>query len=182
MKIECPECHFSADVDPAKVPQGGDKLKTLKDGRIVLGVDSRNVGSFRRFDAGGTAADEALLRYRIRGGAAQIRCQRLFLPGETGETVSAGKIRRVPGGSRWRGAPGGAAWCRFAGAWAEGRQRPVGERRLGPRQSNSAVVTAGDARLTKEKLRACEQWKFAREFPGEICRRASAHRRQQQSA
>lgn len=70
-----------APVDPRSLMQGDymalrfklandafphDKIKNLKDGRIVLAVDSRNTATFRRFADGKTAADEALLRYRIR--------------------------------------------------------------------------------------------------------------------
>ncbi len=43
--------------------------KKLADGRIVVGVDRRNVGHFRRLaDARPLAADEIALRYRMRGG------------------------------------------------------------------------------------------------------------------
>ena len=71
-----------APVDPRSLMQGdymalrfkvandafrGTEAMRRKDGHIVVALDKRGVGSFRRF-ADGTplAADEALLRYRIR--------------------------------------------------------------------------------------------------------------------
>lgn len=71
-----------APVDPRSLMQGdymalrfkvatdafaGADLKQLKDGRLVVALDRRGVASFRRFaDAAALAADETLLRYRIR--------------------------------------------------------------------------------------------------------------------
>lgn len=71
-----------APVDPRSLMQGDymalrfkladeafsrDRLSGLRDGRIVLALDSNNIGTFRRFEDGtNIAADEALLRYRIR--------------------------------------------------------------------------------------------------------------------
>mgnify|MGYP001582572719 CR=1 FL=1 len=70
-----------APVDPRSLMQGDymalrfklaieafphDRIKALKDGRIVLVVDPNSVATFRRFADGRTDADEALLRYRIR--------------------------------------------------------------------------------------------------------------------
>lgn len=38
------------------------------DGKLVLGLDERNVAAFKRFDGGAPlAANEAVIRYRIRG-------------------------------------------------------------------------------------------------------------------
>ena len=45
------------------------RRKTLDDGRIVVALDGRNVGHFRRFaDGGPLAPGEVALRYRVRGG------------------------------------------------------------------------------------------------------------------
>lgn len=71
-----------APVDPRSLMQGdymalhfkmatevfsNDKIKGLKDGRIILAVDANNVATFRRFaDSSQPAADEVLIRYRIR--------------------------------------------------------------------------------------------------------------------
>lgn len=72
----------TAPVDPRSLMQGdymalrfkvaGDAFprgdfKDIKDGHIVVALDERGVGSFKRFaDATPLAANEALLRYRIR--------------------------------------------------------------------------------------------------------------------
>ena len=76
-----------APVDPRSLMQGDymslrfklandafppDKIKGLKDGTIILAVDSRNIATFRRFADGKRAADEALLRYRIRNGQPKL--------------------------------------------------------------------------------------------------------------
>lgn len=105
-----------APVDPRSLMQGDymalrfkiandafpqDKLKTLKDGRIVLGVDSRNVGSFRRFDTGETAADEALLRYRIRSGQPKFATNAYFFQERQGsqyQQAKYGEFRVAPDG------------------------------------------------------------------------------------
>lgn len=105
-----------APVDPRSLMQGDymalrfkiandafpqDKLKTLKDGRIVLGIDSSNVGSFRRFDTGGTAADEALLRYRIRNGQPKFATNAFFFQEKQGsqyQQAKYGEFRVAPDG------------------------------------------------------------------------------------
>ncbi len=51
----------------------------LSDGRIVLGLDGRSVGHFRRFaDARPLAPDEIVLRYRIRGGEPRLATDAYF--------------------------------------------------------------------------------------------------------
>ncbi|MBI5484231.1 MAG: GDYXXLXY domain-containing protein [Deltaproteobacteria bacterium] len=82
-----------APVDPRSLMQGDymalrfklateafphDKIKTLKDGRIVLAVDPNNVATFRRFSDGRTDADEALLRYRIRNNQPKFASNAFF--------------------------------------------------------------------------------------------------------
>jgi uncharacterized membrane-anchored protein len=105
-----------APVDPRSLMQGDymalrfkiaidafhqDTLKTPKDGRIVLGVDSRNVGNFRRFATGGIAADEVLLRYRIRGGQAKFATNAFFFQEKQGDLyrqAKYGEFRVAPDG------------------------------------------------------------------------------------
>ena len=71
-----------APVDPRSLMQGDymalrfkvataafthERLKELKDGRIVVALDARGVASFKRFaDSAPLAPNEVLLRYRIR--------------------------------------------------------------------------------------------------------------------
>ena len=51
----------------------------LADGHIVVGLDGRNVGHFRRFaDRRPLGPDEILLRYRIRGGQPRLATDAYF--------------------------------------------------------------------------------------------------------
>ncbi len=51
----------------------------LRDGRIVLKLDARRVAAFARFDDGsGLAADELLMRYRIRDGRPKFATNAFF--------------------------------------------------------------------------------------------------------
>ncbi|MHB8707992.1 MAG: GDYXXLXY domain-containing protein [Desulfuromonadales bacterium] len=80
-------------------PQG--QIKGLKDGRVVLAVDSRDVGTFRRFDDGGAAADEALLRYRIRNSQPKFATNAFFFQERQGEfyrEARYGEFRVSPDG------------------------------------------------------------------------------------
>jgi uncharacterized membrane-anchored protein len=56
-----------------------------RDGRLVLAVDPRNVGTFRRFADGQLAADEALLRYRIRNGQPKFATNAFFFQERHGQ-------------------------------------------------------------------------------------------------
>ena len=83
-----------APVDPRSLMQGdymalrfraaegartGAEVLQFADGKLVLGVDARHVGTFRRLDAGTPlAADEALLRYRIRNGQVKLATNAYF--------------------------------------------------------------------------------------------------------
>ena len=72
-----------------------------KDGRIVLAVDPRNVGTFRRFDDGRLAADEALLRYRIRNDQPKFATNAFFFQERQGEFYRGakyGEFRVAPDG------------------------------------------------------------------------------------
>ncbi len=49
------------------------------DGRLVLGVDTDSVGTFRRFDDGTPLeAGEVLMRYRVRGGTPKLSTDAFF--------------------------------------------------------------------------------------------------------
>jgi uncharacterized membrane-anchored protein len=83
-----------APVDPRSFMQGdymalrfrvadgalaGAPAERAADGRLVLAVDPRGVGTFRRLDTGASlAADEVLLRYRIRNGQPKIATNAFF--------------------------------------------------------------------------------------------------------
>jgi uncharacterized membrane-anchored protein len=83
-----------APIDPRSLMQGDfmalrfrlaneafthDKLKGLKDGAIVLVLDSNNIGTFRRFaDGGSLASDEAIIRYHIRNGKPEFATNAFF--------------------------------------------------------------------------------------------------------
>ena len=78
------------------------KIKGLKDGRIIVAVDPRNVGTFRRFaDGGPPAADEALLRYRIRNGQPKFATNAFFFQEKQGDyyrNARYGEFRVSPDG------------------------------------------------------------------------------------
>lgn len=73
----------------------------IKDGRLVLAVDPRNVGTFRRFDDGQLAADEALLRYRVRNDQPKFATNAFFFQERQGELyreAKYGEFRVAPDG------------------------------------------------------------------------------------
>ena len=58
---------------------GQNKDKLLRDGRIVVRIDARGVAEFRRIDDGtALAADEALMRYRVRAGKVKFATNAFF--------------------------------------------------------------------------------------------------------
>ena len=106
-----------APVDPRSLMQGDymalrykvamaafpqDRLKGMHDGRIVLAVDSRNIGTFRRFeDAGRPAADELLMRYRIRNDQPKFATNAFFFQEKQGDLfrdAKYGEFRLSPDG------------------------------------------------------------------------------------
>ena len=95
-----------APVDPRSLMQGDYMALRFKaandafprgsvgggeDGRIVLAVDARNVGTFRRFDSGVLAADEVLLRYRIRNDQPKFATNAFFFQEGQGGHYQAAK-------------------------------------------------------------------------------------------
>ena len=96
-----------APVDPRSLMQGGymalrfraaegartgAEVLQFADGKLVLGVDARNVGTFRRLDAGTPLAeDEVLLRYRIRNGQVKLATNAYFF--EEGRADDYAKAR-----------------------------------------------------------------------------------------
>jgi uncharacterized membrane-anchored protein len=80
-------------------PQGN--IKGMRDGRIVLTLDDRNVGTFSRFADGRTAADGALLRYRIRNGQPKFATNAFFFQEKQGDyyrDARYGEFRVSPDG------------------------------------------------------------------------------------
>ena len=93
-----------APVDPRAMMQGdymalrfrvadgagtGAEAPQFADGRLVLAVDARGVGEFRRLDAGAPlAADEAVLRYRIRNGQVKLATNAFFFEEGTGDAYA----------------------------------------------------------------------------------------------
>ena len=77
-------------------------IKGLKDGRIVLAIDSRTVGAFRRFaDNGPPAADELLIRYRVRNGQPKFATNAFFFQEKQGDyyrEATYGEFRVSPDG------------------------------------------------------------------------------------
>jgi uncharacterized membrane-anchored protein len=73
-----------------------------QDGRIVLTIDPRNVGTFARFDDGSPlAGNEAVMRYRVRGGSAKFATNAFFFQeGHASfyETARYGEFRVSPEG------------------------------------------------------------------------------------
>lgn len=85
--------------DQAEPPFG---RRTSGGGRIVLAVDSNNVGSFRRLDDGRPLAPgEALIRYRLRNGRGRLGTDSFFFEeGQAGAYSRAayGEFRLAPDG------------------------------------------------------------------------------------
>ena len=106
-----------APVDPRSLMQGdymalrfkvaddafrGVERETLADGRIVLTLDERNVGSFSRFDNGGTlASNEVVIRYRVRDGSPKFATNAYFFQEGTADLYAGarfGEFRVAPSG------------------------------------------------------------------------------------
>jgi len=105
-----------APVDPRSLMQGDymalrfkiateaflpDKIKGMQDGRIVLGVDPRGVGTFRRFADGRRDVDESFLRYRIRNGQPKFATNAFFFQEKQGkyyQEAKYGEFRVSPDG------------------------------------------------------------------------------------
>ena len=72
------------------------------DGRLVVGLDGRKVGQFRRFaDKRPLAPDEIVLRYRIRGGRPNLATNAYFFEEGQSEAFAAaayGEFRVAPDG------------------------------------------------------------------------------------
>jgi uncharacterized membrane-anchored protein len=93
-----------APVDPRSLMQGdymalrfgaadgartGAEYLQFADGKLVLAVDPRGVGTFRRLDTGAPlAADEALLRYRIRDGQVKLATNAFFFEEGQGDAYA----------------------------------------------------------------------------------------------
>jgi len=84
-----------APVDPRSLMQGdymalrlrvADSVPTAAgDGRMVVRLDERSVGTFVRIDGGQPLADdEVLLRYRVRNGQVKIATNAFFFEERTG--------------------------------------------------------------------------------------------------
>src|SRR5258708_23266096 len=82
---------------------GRAPAKDVTDGRIVLAVDERSVGTFARLDDGTRLADgEARIRYRIRNNQAKLATNAFFFPeGRGGDYAKAryGEFRIAPDGA-----------------------------------------------------------------------------------
>jgi len=96
-----------APVDPRSLMQGdymalrfqvandafvqGD-MRNQKDGHIVVKVDERGVGQFKRFaDASPLAADEVLMRYRIRNNQPKFATNAFFFQEGTAQKFEVAK-------------------------------------------------------------------------------------------
>jgi len=80
-------------------PPGSGEVK--RDGRLVVAVDARNVGTFRRFGESVQGGDEALLRYRVRHGQPKFATNAFFFQERQGEyyrNARYGEFRVSPDG------------------------------------------------------------------------------------
>ena len=66
---------------------------TRSDGRLVLKLDERNVGTFSRFDDGSPAGlGEAVMRYRVRNGKPKFGTNAYFFQEGRGEPFTAARF------------------------------------------------------------------------------------------
>jgi uncharacterized membrane-anchored protein len=76
--------------------------EAIRDGRLVLAIDERNVGKFVRFDTGAPLGpQEVVIRYRVRGGTPKFATNAFFFQEGTGDLYTAarfGAFRVSPGG------------------------------------------------------------------------------------
>jgi len=81
---------------------GRAPTKEAADGRIVVAVDERNVGTFARLDDGTRLAEgEARVRYRIRNGQPKLATNAYFFPEGRGSDYAKaryGEFRIAPDG------------------------------------------------------------------------------------
>ena len=106
-----------APVDPRSLMQGDymalrfkvatdafsrGNVKGLKDGRLVVALDERGVGTFKRFeDAAALAPNEVLLRYRIRNEQPKFATNAFFFQEGHAQRYTAakyGEFRASPAG------------------------------------------------------------------------------------
>ncbi|WP_033923130.1 GDYXXLXY domain-containing protein [Sphingomonas sp. 37zxx] len=75
----------------------------LADGHLVVAVDRRGVGQFRRFaDTGRLGSDEVALQYRVRGGQANFATNAFFFEegqAKAFENARFGEFRVAPDGA-----------------------------------------------------------------------------------
>lgn len=90
---------FKAANDAFSVRPAG---RRPSDGRIVLTLDERNIGTFTRIDDGtALAANEARIRYRIRNGQARLASNAFFFQegdAKRYSTAQYGEFRVTPDG------------------------------------------------------------------------------------
>lgn len=100
-----------APVDPRSLMQGDymalrfkvadearshDSSKALKDGRLVLAVDERNVGTFSRYaDKTPVAANEAFMRYRVRNDQFKVATNAFFFQERQGNLYRGARYGEV---------------------------------------------------------------------------------------
>lgn len=104
-----------APVDPRSLMQGDymalrfrlaeafptEKIKEMADGRLVLGVDARDIGTFRRFAEETSGADEVLFRYRLRDGRPKFATNAFFFQEKQGnyyQQARYGEFKVSPAG------------------------------------------------------------------------------------
>jgi uncharacterized membrane-anchored protein len=95
-----------APVDPRSLMQGDymalrfkiendafprDKVQGIRDGWMVVAVDSRSIGSFRRFADTTQNTDELLLRYRIRNDRPKFASNAFFFQERQADLYSGAK-------------------------------------------------------------------------------------------
>jgi uncharacterized membrane-anchored protein len=93
----------AADATPAAIAAAAEPASApASDGRLVVALDARSVATFRRIhDGRALAADEALLRYRMRNRDMKFATNAFFFEERTGERyvpARFGEFRVAPDG------------------------------------------------------------------------------------
>jgi uncharacterized membrane-anchored protein len=95
------EAGNDADAQLRRGQEEGERLRSA-DGRMVVALDARGVGSFRRLDQGEPLApDEVRLRYRVRNGELKLATNGFFFQeghARYYESARFGQMRVAPDG------------------------------------------------------------------------------------
>jgi uncharacterized membrane-anchored protein len=152
-----------APVDPRSLMQGDymalrfrladeafprNRFSGLRDGGIVLALDSNNIGTFRRFEDGTSiAADEALLRYRIRKGQPKFATNAFFF-----QEGQGGLYRNAKYGEFRASSDGEAILIAMRDAKLQTLEPNTGEQAIDKSMDNKPVRQKNTKKLNSEKM------------------------------